>query len=71
MIDENIAWEDHIKTVEKKLAKNLGLLYRAKHLVDNDYLKTIYLSYTHSYLNYASIALRGTCFFTMSRAIHY
>ena len=24
MIDENITWEDHIHTIEKKLAKNLG-----------------------------------------------
>ena len=27
MIDEKIIWEDHIYTIEKKLAKNLGLLY--------------------------------------------
>ena len=24
MIDENITWEDHIRTTEKKLAKNIG-----------------------------------------------
>ena len=27
MIDEKIIWEDHIYTIEKKLAKNLGLLH--------------------------------------------
>ena len=42
MIDENITWEDHIHTIEKKLAKNLGLLYQAKHILDNESLKTIY-----------------------------
>ena len=30
MGDENITWEDYIHTIEKKLAKNLGLLYQAK-----------------------------------------
>ena len=30
MLNENISWKDHIKTTEKKLAKIIGLLYRAK-----------------------------------------
>ena len=39
MTDENITWEDHIQTVEKKL---LGLLYLPDYLLDNDSLKTTY-----------------------------
>ena len=27
MLDENISWEEHIRTVQTKLAKNIGLLY--------------------------------------------
>ena len=34
MLDENVSWKDHIKTIEKKLAKNIGLLYRAKPYLD-------------------------------------
>ena len=30
MVDENISWKDHIKTIEKKPFKNIGLLYCAK-----------------------------------------
>ena len=41
MTDENITWEDHIQTVEKKLAKNLGLLYLPDYLLDNDSLKLL------------------------------
>ena len=55
---------------KKTLAKNLALLYPAKRLLDNDYLKTIYPSYTHSYLNYANSAWKET-YFTKSRAIHH
>ena len=60
MLDENILWKDNIKTTEKKLAKNIGLLYRAKPPLDETSLKTIYFSYIHSYLNYANIAWAST-----------
>ena len=60
MLDENISWKEHIKTIEKKLAKNIGLLYRAKPYLDEMSLKTIYFSYIHSYLNYANIAWAST-----------
>ena len=43
MLDENISWKDHIKTIEKKkIAKNIGLLYSAKPYLDGTTLKTIY-----------------------------
>lgn len=45
-----------------KLAKNLGRLYCAKHLVDNNSLKSIYISYIHLQLNYANIAWGSTNF---------
>ena len=28
MLDENVNWQEHIRTVENKIAKNIGLLYR-------------------------------------------
>ena len=39
MLDENISWEEHTRTVETKLAKNIGLLYRAKPFVEENLLK--------------------------------
>ena len=60
ILDENISWKDHIKTIEKKLAKNIGLLYRTKPYLDETSLKTIYFSYIHSCLNYANIACAST-----------
>ena len=70
MIDENITWEDHMHSIEKKLAKNLGLLYQARHILDNESLKTIYFSYIHSYLIYANISWGSTCF-TKLKTVHY
>ena len=42
VLDENISWEDHIKTTEKKLARNIGLLYRTKPYLDETSLKSIH-----------------------------
>ena len=53
-------WKDHTKMIDKKLAKNIGLLYRVKRCLDETSLKTIYFSYIHSYLNYANIAWAST-----------
>ena len=36
MLDENISWKEHIKTVENKLSKNIGLLCKVKQLLDNE-----------------------------------
>ena len=70
MIDENIAWEDYIHTIEKKLAKNLWLLYQANHILDNESLRTIYFSYMHSYLIYANISWSST-YFTKLKTLQY
>ena len=68
MLDENISWKEHIKTVENKLSKNIGLLCKAKQKPDNESLKGIYFSYIHSYLNYANIASTNP---TKLKKIHY
>ena len=56
MLDENIVWKDHLKAVEKKLAKNIGSLYHAKPFLVEMSLKTIYFSYIYLFLNYTNIA---------------
>ena len=56
MLYENISWEEHIPTVETKLAKNILLLCCAKPLLEEKFLKSIYFAYIHSYLNYVNIA---------------
>ena len=56
MVDENLTWNDHIYILEKKLSKNIGLLYRPKPYLDKNTLTTLYLSFFHSYLNYGNIA---------------
>ena len=42
MMDEHIVWNNYIHAIEKKLAKNTGLLYRVRQFLDKKSLKTIY-----------------------------
>ena len=60
MLDEHICWIDHVRTLEKKIAKNIGLIYRVSHFLNEDSLETVYFSYIHSCLNYANIAWAST-----------
>ena len=60
MLDEHLSWKEHIKVVENKLAKNIGLLYRVNQYLNESSLKSVYFSYIHSYLNYANIAWAST-----------
>ena len=60
ILNENVSWKDHIKTIEKKLAKNIDLLYRQKPYLDETSLKDKYISYIHPYLNYANISWAST-----------
>ena len=60
LLDENLSWKDHIKCVETRVAKNIGLLYRAKLFLDKNLLLTLYYSYIHTYLNYANLSWGST-----------
>ena len=35
LLDDNLSWKAHIKNLENKIAKNIGLMYRAKPFLDN------------------------------------
>ena len=55
LLDENLSWKQHLKLTENKMAKNLGLIYKAKPYLKKDWLLTLCFSYIHSYINYANL----------------
>lgn len=57
MLGQNRSWKEHIKTLEKRLSKNIISLCITKPLVDTESLSSIYFSHNHSYL---SITLAST-----------
>ena len=60
ILDENLTWRKNIYIIENKISKNIGLLYKAKFLLSQKCLKSIYFSFVHSYINYANITWAGT-----------
>ena len=60
LLDDNLSWKEHIKYLENKIAKNIGLMYRAKPFLDKESLLALYYSYIHSNLNYANLAWGST-----------
>ena len=56
LLDENLSWKDHIKFIENKVTKNIGLLYWTKLFLDKNSLLTLYYSYIHTYLSYANLS---------------
>ena len=59
-MDENFSWKEHIKYNENKIAKNLGLLYKAKHYLNKRSLLVLYYSFIYTYINYGNIACGST-----------
>ena len=60
LLDENLCWKEHIKYIESKIAKNIGLFYKAKPYINKHSLLPLYHSYIHSYINYCIIAWGST-----------
>ena len=60
IIDESLSWTKHIANIENKIAKNIGILYRAKQVLELNSLKKLYFAFIHSYLNYCNIIWGST-----------
>ena len=52
MIDSNLTWKPHIDYISKKIAKNVGIIIKARKIFDKDTLLTLYYSFIFPYLNY-------------------
>ena len=60
LLDEHLSWKEHIRFTENKIAKNIGLLCRAKPFLGKHSLLELYCSYIHTYLNYANLSWGST-----------
>ena len=63
IIDDNLKFNIHINAINKKISKNIGVMYNLRQYVTKNTLVTIYRSIIESYLNYC-ILLFGNSFLT-------
>ena len=59
-MDEHLSWIDHINTLENKLSKNLGFLYKEKPFLNAKAMKSFCFSFFHSYVTYGIMAWCST-----------
>ena len=54
IIDNKLNWKDHISYVKNKIAKGLGMIIKARHLLNKNALMTLYFSFIYPYLTYCN-----------------
>ena len=61
IVDNKLSWLYHIQYIKKKIAKGIGVICRAKHLLNVKTLCTLYYSFVYPYLNYAAEVWGNAC----------
>ena len=51
---------DHICSINTKIYKSIGILYKSRNILHKNLLKQLYFSFIHYYLNYANIVWAST-----------
>ena len=59
-IDHDLSWKQHIEILSSKTFKSVGIPYRSRDVLSKQYLKQLYFSFIHSYVNYGNIAWAST-----------
>ena len=55
VLDENLSWSFHIDSISRKIAKSIGILYRARQYLNLDSLKNLYYSFIYSHISYGTL----------------
>ena len=60
ILDENVNWKAHISAITTKLAKIIGIMYKAKPFLNQNSMLSLYNAFFNPYLTYANIAWSST-----------
>ena len=67
LLDENWSLKEHLKLTENKIAKKIGLIYKAKSYLNKDSSLALYFPYIESYINYAYLVWEAQTELTYKR----
>jgi Reverse transcriptase (RNA-dependent DNA polymerase)/Endonuclease-reverse transcriptase len=59
-VDQHMTWNEHIKNISNKIAKNIGILARASYLLPYHIRLKLYYSLIYPYLTYCNIVWAST-----------
>ena len=60
MVDDKLAWDQHVDYISSKITRNIGILKRIKHFIPQESLLYLYQTLTEPYFRYCSIVW-GQC----------
>ena len=60
LLDGNLSLKKHLKFVENKIVKNIGITYKAKLYLKKDSLLELYFCYIHFYIDFANLVCGST-----------
>ena len=69
ILDENLSWNFQINWICRKIAKSIGILYRARHFLNLETLINLYYSFIYSHISYSAL-IWGSNFKTKLLPIH-
>ena len=55
LLDDDLSWKERMKYLENKIAKNIGLMYRAKPSLHKESMLALYYSYIYDHPLYPLI----------------
>ena len=55
LLDENLSWSHHIRSIESKVSRNIGISYKCNKILDGVHLLYLYNSLILPYLNYCAV----------------
>ena len=61
ILDEKLTWADHIFYIKGKIAKGLGIICKARKLLNAQTLRTLYYCFVYPYMNYCIDVWGDTC----------
>ena len=53
-IDNKLSWKKHIEYICGKVSRGIGIILRARHLLNHSALKTLYFSFVYPYFSYCN-----------------
>ncbi len=54
IIDSNLSWKPHIQKVCSKLARCMGIMYKAKHVLPKSAMVSLYYTLAYPHLMYCN-----------------
>ena len=55
LLDENLSWNHHIRSIESKVSRNIGILYKCTKILDSVHLLYLYNYVILHYLTYCAV----------------